>query len=107
MSAQAAQSLPRNARHQAGTPCDGNVMPKSIMQIRSLARGHTRTALNVLVGIMRNANATAPARISGDPILAQANQVTTDYCQRCPYGNRRRVDSHGAGGVIRYRKERE
>jgi hypothetical protein len=39
-------------------------MPKSVLQIRSLARSHTRTALNVLVGVMRNANATAPARIA-------------------------------------------
>jgi hypothetical protein len=39
-------------------------MPKSVMQIRSLARSHTRTALNVLVGVMRNANVTATARIA-------------------------------------------
>ena len=39
-------------------------MSKSVLQIRSLARSHTRTALNVLIGIMRNANATAPARIA-------------------------------------------
>jgi hypothetical protein len=39
-------------------------MPKSVVQIRSLARSHTRTALNVLIGIMRNADATAPARIA-------------------------------------------
>ena len=39
-------------------------MPKSVLQIRPLARSHTRTALNVLVGVMRNANATAPARIA-------------------------------------------
>jgi hypothetical protein len=39
-------------------------MPKSITEIRSLARGHTRTALNVLVGVMRNTKAAAPARIA-------------------------------------------
>ena len=50
-------------------------MPKSVVQIRSLARSHTRTALNVLVGVMRNANATGPARISGNAVLAQAHQV--------------------------------
>jgi hypothetical protein len=37
---------------------------KTITEIRSLARSHTRTALNVLVGIMRSKDATAPARVS-------------------------------------------
>jgi hypothetical protein len=40
------------------------VMPKSLMEIRSLARSHTRTAVNVLVGIMRSKDATAAARVS-------------------------------------------
>jgi hypothetical protein len=39
-------------------------MPRSITEIRSLARSHTRTALNVLVGVMRNTKAPAPARIA-------------------------------------------
>ena len=39
-------------------------MSKTIMEIRSLARSHTRTALNVLVGVMRNTKAPAPARIA-------------------------------------------
>ena len=39
-------------------------MPKSITEIRSLARSHTRTALNVLVGVMRNTKAPPPARIA-------------------------------------------
>ena len=39
-------------------------MPKSLTEIRSLARGHTKTALNVLVGIMRSKDATAAARVS-------------------------------------------
>lgn len=39
-------------------------MAKTITEIRSLARGHTRTALNVLVGVMRNTKAPAPARIA-------------------------------------------
>ena len=39
-------------------------MPKAPAEIRSLARGHTRTALNVLVGIMRSNDATAAARVS-------------------------------------------
>jgi hypothetical protein len=37
---------------------------KAITEIRSLARSHTRTALNVLVGIMRSKDATAAARVS-------------------------------------------
>src|SRR3982074_2095942 len=50
----------------AGRPALGikDSMPKSITEIRSLARSHTRTALNVLVGVMRNTKATAPARIA-------------------------------------------
>jgi hypothetical protein len=39
-------------------------MAKSLTEIRSLARSHTRTAINILVGIMRSKDATAPARVS-------------------------------------------
>ena len=39
-------------------------MPKSTTEIRSLVRSHTRTALNVLVGVMRNTKAPPPARIA-------------------------------------------
>lgn len=39
-------------------------MAKSLTQIRSLARSHTRTAVNVLVGIMRSKDATPAARVS-------------------------------------------
>jgi hypothetical protein len=39
-------------------------MSKTLIEIRSLARSHTRTALNVLVGVMRNTKAPAPARIA-------------------------------------------
>ena len=39
-------------------------MARSLTEIRSLARSHTRTALNVLVGIMRSKDATAAARVS-------------------------------------------
>ena len=39
-------------------------VPKSVTEIRSLARSHTRTALNVLVGVMRNTKAPPPARIA-------------------------------------------
>jgi hypothetical protein len=37
---------------------------KSVTEIRSLARSHTRTAINVLVGIMRSKDATAAARVT-------------------------------------------
>jgi hypothetical protein len=39
-------------------------MAKALTEIRSLARSHTRTALNVLVGIMRSKDATPAARVS-------------------------------------------
>ena len=39
-------------------------MAKTITEIRSLARSHTRTAINVLVGVMRAKDATAAARVS-------------------------------------------
>jgi hypothetical protein len=37
---------------------------KTLTEIRSLARSHTRTALSVLVGIMRSKDATPAARVS-------------------------------------------
>ena len=39
-------------------------LTKAITEIRSLARGHTRAALNVLVCVMRNKDATPAARVS-------------------------------------------
>ncbi len=39
-------------------------MPKTVTEIRSLARSHTRTAIKVLVGVMRSEEATAAARVS-------------------------------------------
>lgn len=39
-------------------------MPKSLTEIRSLARSHTRTAVNILVSIMRSKDSTAAARVS-------------------------------------------
>jgi hypothetical protein len=39
-------------------------MTRTITEIRSLARSHTRTALNVLVGVMRSKDATAAAKVS-------------------------------------------
>jgi hypothetical protein len=37
---------------------------KTLVEIRSLARSHTRTAIRVLVGIMRCEDATPAARVS-------------------------------------------
>ena len=37
---------------------------KAVTEIRSLARSHTRTALNVLVGVMRSKDATAAAKVT-------------------------------------------
>ena len=39
-------------------------MPRALTEIRSLARSHTRTAINVLAGVMRCKDATAAARVS-------------------------------------------
>ncbi|MDE2332497.1 MAG: hypothetical protein KGK16_17180, partial [Bradyrhizobium sp.] len=39
-------------------------MPRTLTEIRSLARSHTRSAINVLVGVMRSKDATAAARVS-------------------------------------------
>jgi hypothetical protein len=39
-------------------------MSRTINEIRSLARSHSRTALNVLVGVMRSKDATATAKVS-------------------------------------------
>ena len=37
---------------------------RTLNEIRSLARSHTQTAINVLVGIMRSKDLTAAARVS-------------------------------------------
>jgi hypothetical protein len=39
-------------------------MPKALTEIRSLARSHTRSAINALVGVMRSKDATHAARVS-------------------------------------------
>jgi hypothetical protein len=48
----------------AGTSRPRVTMAKTLFEIRSMARSHTTTALNVLVGVMRNTKATPPARIA-------------------------------------------
>jgi len=39
-------------------------MPRTLTEIRSLARSHTRTAINALVGVMKAKDATHAARVS-------------------------------------------
>jgi hypothetical protein len=41
-----------------------HAMSKTLVEIRSLARSHTRTAINALVGVMRSRKATHAARVS-------------------------------------------
>jgi hypothetical protein len=43
---------------------DETSMPRSLTEIRSIARSHTRTAINVLAGIMNCSDATAAARVA-------------------------------------------
>jgi hypothetical protein len=50
-------------------------MVRSVTEIRSMARSHTKTALNVLVAVMRNTKATPPARMAQYAILAQIHQM--------------------------------
>ena len=55
-------------------------MAKALTEIRSLARSHTRTALNVLVGVMRSKDATATARVSAaNAILDRGNFIRAGY----------------------------
>ena len=44
-------------------------MAKAATEIRSLARAHTKTALSVLAGIMRETEAPAAARVSAAQAL--------------------------------------
>jgi hypothetical protein len=39
-------------------------MSKTLLEISSLARSHTKTAINALVGVMRSRKATHAARVS-------------------------------------------
>jgi hypothetical protein len=54
----------RRLANMCGRKQSNPTMTKSLTEIRSVARSHTRTALNVLVGVMRNTKAPAPARIA-------------------------------------------
>jgi hypothetical protein len=58
-------SMPIGLKTRSTEPGDQqSAMPKAVTEIRSLARSHTRTALNVLVAVMRNTKATPPARVA-------------------------------------------
>ena len=56
-----AEATPSFRRLRPAMTCQ---MPRAVTEIRSLARSHTRTALNVLVGVMRSKDATATAKVS-------------------------------------------
>jgi hypothetical protein len=65
------------------------VMPRAVTEIRSLARSHTRTALSVLVGVMRSKDATAAARVSA------ANAILDRG-----WGKATQAIENGAGGAL-------
>lgn len=64
-------------------------MAKAVTEIRSLARSHTRTALNVLVGVMRSKDATAAARVTA------ATAILDRGWGKAPQGNQ-----NGDSGVL-------
>jgi hypothetical protein len=61
-------------------------MAKTVTEIRSLARSYTRTALNVLVGVMRSKDATAAAKVSAaNAILDRGwGNLLTARAPACP-----------------------
>jgi hypothetical protein len=61
-------------------------MAKTVTEIRSLARSYTRTALNVLVGVMRLKDATAAAKVSAaNAILDRGwGNLLTARAPACP-----------------------
>ena len=80
------QLLSQSERSQRDRGVPGKVkfpMAKTLTEIRSLARSHTRTALNVLVGVMRSKDATAAARVAEHAILAQGNRVRQPWAAIC------------------------
>jgi len=64
-------------------------MPRAVTEIRSLARSHTRTAINVLVGVMRSNDATHAAR------LAAANAILDRGWGKAPQS----VETAGNGAL--------
>jgi hypothetical protein len=70
-------------------------MPKAVTEIRSLARSHTRTALNVLVGVMRSNEATPAARV------AAANAILDRGWGKAP-----QAIENGNGAALVHRIER-
>jgi hypothetical protein len=73
-------------------------MARTVTEIRSLARSYTRTALHVLVGVMRSKDATAAAKVSAaNSILDRGWGKATQ-----PVGN----DDDGALELVRARHAR-
>jgi hypothetical protein len=70
-------------------------MPKAVTEIRLLARSHTRTALNVQVGVMRSNEATPAARV------AAANAILDRGWGKAP-----QAIENGNGGALVHRIER-
>lgn len=58
--------IPRRARsfRSSATKPDPLMPKRTLTEIRSLARSHTRSAINALVGVMRSKDATHAARVS-------------------------------------------
>jgi hypothetical protein len=58
--------IPRLAKsfHSSATNPDLLMAKRTLTEIRSLARSHTRSAINALVGVMRSKDATHAARVS-------------------------------------------
>jgi hypothetical protein len=71
-------------------------MPRAVTEIRSLARSHTRTALNVLVGVMRSNEATPAARV------AAANAILDRGWGKAPQA----IENSGAALELVHRIER-
>jgi len=65
---------------------------KAIAEIRSLARGHTETALNVLAGIMEQKDAPPAARV------AAANSLLDRGWGKPAQP----IDGDGEGGAMRF-----
>ena len=72
-------------------------MPRAVTEIRSLARSYTRTAINVLVGVMSSKDATDAAR------LAAANAILDRGWGKAPQAHE---TAEGGGLELIHRIER-
>lgn len=64
-------------------------MSKAPLDIRSLARAHTETAINTLVGVMTNEKARSSARVSAAEALLNRG-----------WGRSIPTDEVGGGGIV-------